>query len=215
MIWVYGVCLRQARPHPPVRGRGHAPLETITHGRLAAVVSRAAPEQQEATVDGLHAHARVVDALMDEATVLPVRFGTRFAEPLAVRSALAVRRPALLAALQRVEGCVEIAVRVSMPERRSLLAAVGGPHLHASLRDRRLASALHDPLADLSVETRIWPTIARGELLRAAYLVPRGEVGAFCAAADELEHEYPRVDLTCTGPWPAYSFVDGQGHDSG
>lgn len=203
MIWVYAICPRQGGPHPPVRGRGQAPLESIAHGGLVAVVSRAASGDEEATVDALHAHARVVDALMDEATVLPVRFGTGFAEPLAVRSALAVRRRPLLAALRRVDGCVEIAVRASVPGRRD---ATADPR--ARLRDRRLAAALHEPLAAFAVATRAWPTLVRGEVLRAAYLVPRREVPAFCAATAAIDHEYPQVDLTCTGPWPAYSFVD-------
>jgi hypothetical protein len=142
---------------------------------------------------------------MDETTVLPVRFGTRFDQPLAVRSALAVRRQPLLTALGQVDGCVEMTIRANLPDRRHLIAADRPP----DPREQRLKAALHDPLAGLAVAARVWPALVPGELLRAAYLVPRGELPAFEEAAAELEHEFPRVDLMCTGPWPVYSFADG------
>jgi hypothetical protein len=205
MIWVYGICSRYVRPQLPVHGRGQAPLELVTHGSLLAVVSHAASGDEAPSTQGLHAHARVVDALMDQTTVLPVRFGTHFAEPLAVRSALAVRRQPLLAALAQVGGCVEMAVRASLPDRRHLVAVDRLPYPP----DRRLKDALHDPLAGLAVAARVWPALVPGEVLRAAYLVPRAELPAFQEAAAELEQAFPRVALTCTGPWPTYSFVDG------
>lgn len=204
MIWVYGICACDARPRLDVRGRGEAPLETVAHGGLLAVVSQAAEDDEPPTTAALHAHARVVGALMDETTVLPVRFGTGFAESLAVRSALAVRRTPLLHALEHVDGCVEMAVRASVPDRPRLAAA----DRLASPPDRRLKAALHEPLGGLAIAARVWPALVPGEVLRAAYLVPRAELPAFQEATAELELEFPRVVLTCTGPWPPYSFVD-------
>jgi hypothetical protein len=207
MIWVYAICEGVIRV-PPVRGRGQARLAAIAHGGLAAVVSRAEPGTDEATNDALHAHARVVDALMDEHTVLPARFGTCLADPLAVRAALAVKRRRLRAALRRVDGCVEIGIRATATDRTTTTATTGREYVRARLRDGRLAAALHGPLAGLAVASRMRPVLVRGELLRAAYLVPRAEIAAFCAATGELEREYPQVGLTCTGPWPAYSFAE-------
>jgi hypothetical protein len=206
MIWVYAICEGVTRV-PPVPGRGQARLAAIAHGGLAAVVSHAEPGADEATADAMHAHARVVDALMDEHTVLPVRFGTCLVDPLAVRAALAVKRRRLRAALHRVEGCVEIGIRATA-DPTTTTATDGREYVRARLRDGRLAAALHGPLAGLAVASRMRPVLVRGELLHAAYLVPRSELEAFCAATGELEREYPQVGLTSTGPWPAYSFVE-------
>lgn len=207
MIWIYAICEGRFRA-APVWGRGHAPLEAIRHGGLVAVVSQADEGAEEVPADAMRAHARVVDALMDEHTVLPVRFGTRLANPLAVRAALAVKRDRLHAGLRRVEGCVEIAIRATAPDRSTTTATDGREYVRARLRDERLAAALHGPLERLAVASHVRPVLARGDLLRAAYLVPRADVATFCVAIDELEHEYPQLDLTCTGPWPAYSFAE-------
>lgn len=207
MIWVYAICERSTRL-PAVPGREHARLQGITHGPLLAVGSRSAPETKEPAADALQAHARVVDALMDEHTVLPARFGTQFADRLAVRAALAVRRVPLETALVRVAGCVEIAVRANTPEPTAVPAGDGRAYVQSKLRERRLAAAVHEPLAERAVAARIRPASVRGELLRAAYLIPSEEAAAFCAAAAQLEREHPPLVLSCTGPWPAYSFVD-------
>jgi hypothetical protein len=208
MIWVYAIC-DDVIQLPPVRGRGQARLTAISHGGLAAVVSSAEPGAEETTDDALHAHARVVDALTDEHNVLPVRFGTCLADTLTLRASLAVRRRRLHRALRRVEGCVEIGIRATAPDRCTTTATDGREYVRARLRDGRLAAALHGPLAGLAVSSRMRPVLVRGDLLRAAYLVRRADVRAFCAVSDELEREYPQVGLTCTGPWPAYSFAEG------
>jgi Gas vesicle synthesis protein GvpL/GvpF len=44
-------------------------------------------------------------------------------------------------------------------------------------------------------------------VLNAAYLVSDHRADAFRAAAADLRDEHPSVQLTLTGPWPAYSFV--------
>lgn len=38
-------------------------------------------------------------------------------------------------------------------------------------------------------------------------LVERGRVGAFTAALDRFRAGHPRFGISCTGPWPPYSFV--------
>jgi hypothetical protein len=48
-------------------------------------------------------------------------------------------------------------------------------------------------------------------LLSAAYLVDRGDVGAFLEAVDEAARRYPEVELLCTGPWPAHTFAQAVG----
>jgi len=40
-----------------------------------------------------------------------------------------------------------------------------------------------------------------------AYLVAENEVGAFADRVRALQAEQPDADLSCTGPWPPYSFM--------
>jgi len=46
------------------------------------------------------------------------------------------------------------------------------------------------------------------EVLCAAYLLDRGQVSRFSALLAELQAANPELRLTCTGPWPPYSFAE-------
>ena len=52
------------------------PVYAVSQGGLAAVVSDSPFERYEATRANLVSHERVVEAVMQEQTPLPVRFGT-------------------------------------------------------------------------------------------------------------------------------------------
>ncbi len=57
-------------------GAPDLPVYTVPWGELAAVVSDSPVERYEATRQNLVSHERVVEAIMQEQTPLPVRFGT-------------------------------------------------------------------------------------------------------------------------------------------
>lgn len=86
-----------------------------------------------------------------------------------------------------------------------------------------LASArtVYAELGRLAVTSRLYPPQApdlAGEqapmVLNAAYLVADKRAGEFAAAIDGLTASHRFVQLTLTGPWPAYSFV-GEGDGPG
>jgi hypothetical protein len=109
-----------------------------------------------------------------------------------------------------VRGCVEFGLRV--------LPVDTGPHLDASsgaeyMRTRleelrgqdRLVAELHEPLARLARES----TLQRDDGgIRAAYLVERRNAASFREAAESLERA-TELAAVCTGPWPPYSFAEG------
>jgi hypothetical protein len=210
VIWVYALCEQPDLPLPRVRGLADAPLETIAEGPLVAVLSRHAHAPDELGLDALWAHERVVESLMADRAVLPMRFGTRLPSADDVREALAERREVLLDALNRVRGRVELAVRTMPPGASSPPPAVasGSEYLRARLAGARTLKALHEPLAALAVAARCWPERAPGEPRRSSYLVDEPAVPDFRRAVERLQREHPEAALLCTGPWPAYSFVE-------
>jgi hypothetical protein len=213
VIWVYAMCERAELQLPQVRGLSQAPLEGIAEGQLLAVATRHEREPEEPALDALWAHERVVEALMAERAVLPMRFGTRLPDAGGVRAALAARREVLLDALDRVRGRVELAVRAVQPAADAAgasapAAASGRGYLRARLRSGRAGAVLHEPLAALAVAARRWPQLAPGELLRGSYLVDKATVVRFRSAVERLQREHPEAALLCTGPWPAYSFME-------
>jgi Gas vesicle synthesis protein GvpL/GvpF len=199
MIWLYAVCERPERPLPRVRGLEDRPLEGVACGDLLAVATRHASVPEVPAVDALWTHERVIEAIQAERAVVPVRFGTREPGVGSVRTALTASREPLLEALERVRGRVELAVRALEPE-----FGRGG---RAYLRRRRHAAELHHSLAAYAVEARRRPERG-GELLRASYLVEPAGLEPFRVAVERLQREHPRLELVCTGPWPAYSFAE-------
>jgi hypothetical protein len=193
VIWVYAICDRPERPAPP-------PLEGCSAGGVLAVFAR---DEHEPTPEALWAQERVLEQLMSDRAVLPLRFGTRLEDEDALRAVLAADQARFHEALARVRGRVELGVRVRAPEAPA--PAGGREYLLGKLRLERDAAELHAPLAELAVEARRRP--AAGDLLRAAYLVDAHAVDAFRAAVERLQRAHPGLTIVCTGPWPAYSFV--------
>jgi hypothetical protein len=152
----------------------------------------------------------LLESLMEDRDLLPVRYGTRVADERAAAAAVAGRGGELRARLERVRGAVELAVRARPRETEAAPPAArsGREYLAARLGRSRAAVALHEPLAALARASAIQPG---DELLRAAYLVDRAAVAAFADRVGELQRAHPQLALVCTGPWPPYSFAEGAG----
>jgi len=204
VIELYAVTDHPTPPLPDV-----APLRVVPCRDLAAVCAPAG--DPELSPEALWRHEEVVEALMRDRDLLPVRFGTRLPDEAAAARAVADRREALAVALQRVRGAVELAVRL-------LAEAEGGQEAEAPaggadyMQQRRaaaeVAAAIHAPLSRLARASAERPSPVRNEVLRAAYLVDREAVERFGHAVAGLQREHPRLRILCTGPWPPYSFAE-------
>ena len=209
MIWVYGICDRPDAPPPPERGLAQAPLDGVRAGGLLAVLSRHADAPADPVPDALWVHERVIERLMADRTVLPMRFGTRLADDGALQEILAARQDEFLAALDRVRGRVEIGVRAmqppAAPDAGTTPAPSGRAYIEGKLRVGRAAATVHEPLAALAAASTRHAASRPDELLRASYLVDHDAVAGFQAAVERVQR--PDLAIVCTGPWPPYSFV--------
>jgi len=218
VIWVYGICERPDTPPPQGSGLAQAPLDGVREGELLAVISRHADPPRDPALDALWEHERVIERLMTERAILPMRFGTRLSGDEALRQHLADRQQEFLAALDRVRGRVELGVRAmqraaaqdtSAPPARDALT--GRAYIDDKLRRARWlergADGLHEPLAALAAASTRHTARAPDELLRASYLVDVSAVVDFRAAVERLQRGDADTAILCTGPWPPYSFV--------
>ena len=208
-MWVYGVTEEPAQRIPAERGLEDARLEGVEAGGLLAVVSWHEDPPREPSHEALWAHERVVESLMAEGPVLPMRFGTALPDADAVRSAVAARREELAAALDLVRGRVELGVRVQATgdEEDRARPVTGREYLLARIAADDRATAVHRPLDAHAVASRRRATSEAGEVLRAAYLVDAETVPAFRAEVERMQAEHGGLAVLCTGPWPPYSFV--------
>ncbi|MBX3014901.1 MAG: GvpL/GvpF family gas vesicle protein [Caldilineaceae bacterium] len=211
----------QPMPAVPTRGIDNQPLQWVTCGGLAAVISKWEPALMLPAHDtdpkALHHYEQVVEAVMNQAPILPMRFGMVLADLSSVSDLLATRQQPLLANLDHVTGRVEMGLRVlwepPLTPRTSL------PYQRRRGRQRKpeqilyrqaegLAQKLHQALRPLAVDIRLSILQTQHLLLSAAYLVPTTAVAGFHAKVASLRQQYPELALLTSGPWPAYHFLN-------
>jgi gas vesicle protein GvpL/GvpF len=200
-------------PTPPVPRLGQ--LRVIPSGDLAAVCGPAT--DGEVTAEALWQHERLVEALMQDRDVLPVRYGTRLPDDDAAARTLQDNQAEFTASLEAVRGAAELAVRVFAGADGAPAATppseptTGTAYLRARARSAAAASdagmIVHEPLSRAARAATSAQVNRPGELLRAAYLVDREAVASFSARVQEIQDGNPHLRITCTGPWPPYSFT--------
>ena len=209
MIELYAIT---DNPGPPLPDVGQLVLVPVNG--LAAVCGPAS--ERDVSPETLWRHEDVLEALMADRDLLPVRYGTRLENEAAVASAVRERRDELAALLDRVRGAVELSVRVvangtplSAPSVAEVTSGAEYLRLRANTeasRDRT-ARALHEPLSALA-RASFQGSPRPPELLRAAYLIERDAVEPFAAEVAGLQDAKPELSILCTGPWPPYSFTE-------
>jgi hypothetical protein len=207
VIELYAIAAHPGPPLPAI-----APLHAVPADGLAAICAPA--EEREITPDTLWQHEQVVEALMEDRDLLPVRFGTRLDDDAAAARSVAERRAELERALERVRGAVELSVRglfVETGPDAEQAAESGADYLRYKRRTAAAQSAVarevHEPLAALARAHARRSPRPPAEALRAAYLVDRGAVRGFTRLVARLDERHPELRLLCTGPWPPYSFA--------
>jgi hypothetical protein len=182
------------------------------------------------------AHHEVIETVAKERSVVPMRLATVYSSEEAAGDMLRERAADLRQALTRLTGRSEWGVKayVVMPDdsaagqRAETHDPAPGPGAAYLMRRRAQlaarqdarqeavasAQAVHAELGQLSASARVYPPqspeIAGHPgvmVLNAAYLVAEDRAEEFGAAVTELAARHGALQLTLTGPWPAYSFV--------
>jgi hypothetical protein len=200
-------------PTPPIP-RADA-VRVVASGQLAAVCGPVLT--REVTADALWQHEQIVESLMADRDVLPVRYGTCVPDDAAATKALQDNYAEFAASLEAVRGAVELAVRVfpagaalPLPAARAE-PMTGTEYLRARARSAAEESdaraIVHEPLARAARAETVARAGRPGELLRSAYLVDRDATESFSARVRRIQEGNPQLKITCTGPWPPYSFT--------
>jgi hypothetical protein len=210
MIYLYAVT-EPGVPAPDAPGLDDQPLEVVGGGQVAALVSRHERGAFEPDPDTLWRHDQVVERAMDNGTVLPARFASTFADIAALTDTLEREEADLRRALDGVRGCVELAVRVSLPASDRPTPRDGRAYVATKLlghqESRFVAEQALEPLAEHAVRSRRGALGGDSSTLSASYLVRADEVSSFAERVRQLAQDNSELSLSCTGPWPPYSFV--------
>jgi hypothetical protein len=180
------------------------------------------------------AHEAVVEyfARNSDASVVPMKMFTMFSSAELAVSEMRARRKNIKAVLDRVARSEEWGVRVTAKPPRVLRAPVQRPRTGTAFltarkktRDQLRAAARQSTEA----ATRVFKELSRfakdsrqrhevppgaiAPLLDAAFLIPVRQRAEFRRAVNRLARTCAEAgaDLTVTGPWPAYNFVQMSG----
>ncbi len=228
MIYVYAMTDRPEAPLPTQSGQHDEALAKVIWRDVVAVVSRFDGSQLSKTADELWRHEEVVEALMNDRAVVPVRFGTLLPSPQRVNDLLCRAYDALTQDIERVRGQIEIGVRFLTAVDAAETSSEGMPlfrngpgsaYLWArlvrqrELRDRQRATlSLVREAFDLLASHANASTLDDGPDDRrgtsAAFLVSRDRLECFRDIVGGVANAHPELALLCTGPWPPYSFVN-------
>jgi hypothetical protein len=211
-VYVHGVT--RAGERGAIEAAGARP---VVDGELAAIVTEAAGETRAA--DLMRRHWRVLEAVAEQATVVPVQFGTAMAGEDAVTGEfLAPRRHSLEAQLAYFDGKVQLTLKGTYDEAVLLRSIIESSPAVAQLRERvrglseaaghfervrlgelvaaeveqvraRDAEALHARLDGLAVATNREPATGLQAAVNSAFLVERGRADEFARAVDAAADE--------------------------
>lgn len=218
---------------------GLSPARLVAHAGLGCVVSRHLGDDPRTVARDklfrhLLRHQQIVEAVMRERTVLPVRFGTVVEDPSEIALFLEQARDSLAGALESARGKIEVEVAATWDLARALgavrretvvagavkvLAAAGDPSTVDKVRLGRLVKVAMDCRKDTYREmmlARLGP-LAHGVVSNAllseelvmnvAFLIDRARQAEFDRQIRELDRlTGNEIRLRTIGPLPPYSF---------
>ena len=235
MLYLYALIAPLDGLPEAVRGIDKAPLWMVEAGGLSAVVSTLPPGEVLPTPRRLWQHEQVVEALMTQAAVVPLRFATLMPDEAAVAQCLAERKAGIVQDLERVQGCVELSLRVVRmalpPSPRVAGDGLPCPDLLASekngrtfeiayraarlqrdalrRREESVGEMINRSLCEHAVDHVYQVQPGAGAIVRASYLVEASRLRAIKNTVYRLMAAHRHLHFLCTGPWPPYHFVHG------
>jgi hypothetical protein len=111
---LYALCRADdTRPNHSLRGLESAPVYTIDQSGIRAIVSDTLSARLRPNRSNISAHQRVLKSLTTDTTVLPMRFGVLARDAGAVERLLATNMESINEHFERLNGRVEMGLRVS------------------------------------------------------------------------------------------------------
>jgi hypothetical protein len=241
--YIYAIVARDSAVPAKLAGFGGHPVELIPHGNLAAAASVVDPAELQPSTGSVLKHEEVVERLGETVPLLPVRFGTAFADKDDVVTVLSKQHNTLLADLHRLGDKAEFGLTVLWPEAGSdgetegsaghqkpvPSTALGTPGPGTRYLQKRLAEQRHDEnlraraqelsdlleadLAPFALDSRRTILPTPRIAIRAAYLLHPSNMEAYHEAFERSRETHPELRFLLTGPWPPYSFVSTSGEN--
>jgi hypothetical protein len=213
-------------------------VSTISYEDVSAIVSRTPVIRYDLSRENLLAHQRVIEEVMKEFTVLPVRFCTIAESAEDIRGVLRKRHSEFKGLLRDMDNKVELGVKVLWRDIKAVFSEIGEEGNIKKLKEKiglmpldrsqserialgkmvqkalevkkeREAEGILDILRPLAVETKLNKVHGDSMVLNAAFLVDGGRVRDFDGKISELSAmKNGRMIFKYVGPVPPFNFVN-------
>ncbi len=197
-LYVYGIT-EQTAIQTEVEGvYGASSLRSVDYKSLSALTCPIDTTEPERTDEAVAAHDDVLRTVVerdDVQTVVPMGFGMAFKNARTLKGVMRGARRAFRKALNDVEGCVELGLKVVDPADGSADPDALRATLDAELDPLSVGQTDDDLFSDRLVANR-------------SYLVEQADRGAFDDAVETVEAAHEEMLIKYTGPWAPYNFVD-------
>ena len=242
--YLYGVVPADARADFGPIGLDGGDVRTVSDGGIGIVASHAAripfaEVAPEKTLQYLAQHQRVLEQVMRDSPVIPLKFGTYADDDGQVLEILRAGRSEFAGALEKYADKVEVDLAASWADLNSVLAEIAadqavisakaeiGNQAQATMAQRVRIGQLVKELLDqknkviaerlLVVLRSKWPNIVvnpprdDSAVLNAAVLIDRSGQAEFDQILDQLDRCYDnRINFRRVGPLPPYSFATAE-----
>ncbi|MFA4844530.1 MAG: GvpL/GvpF family gas vesicle protein [Candidatus Margulisiibacteriota bacterium] len=218
-----------------IGGRGDE-VTTISCEGLSAVVSNTPMTKYTLSRDNLIAHEKAIEKVMQEFTVLPVRFCSIAESADEIRNLLGKRHSEFKSLLRDMDGKVELGLKAFWKDMKVIYKEIANSP-EVSAKKKKGASGLEEQIEAGKLVERLLEkkkeeegeeilthlrhsayNIALGKLLtenmflNAAFLVDKAREMEFDTLVDELDKKYSakggRAQFKYVGPLPPYNFVN-------
>ncbi|MDH7578642.1 MAG: GvpL/GvpF family gas vesicle protein [Bacillota bacterium] len=236
--YLYGIINTQASLCFAVNSKGvEVAVYTIHYQDLACLVSDTSSPVCDPLPENLLTHEKVLQAALQDYTVLPVRFGTILKDRPAVEAFLAQNYFEIKQVLADLTGKIELGLKViwkkdafireieaaepripelkkriaeRLPEECTGLRLQLGQLVAGVVEDRRrfYVRVIYEPLAECAFLASLNPLAGERMVLNAAFLVEKEREAEFDRLVNRVCEKFEdRFDFKYTGPWAPSSFI--------
>jgi hypothetical protein len=199
-------------------GDRDGPVITIAYRDLSAVVSSVPMTKYVVSKETMVAHEKVIEAVMKDYTVLPVRFYTVAPNAEEIRGLLRRRYSEFKKLLRELDNKVELGLKALWKDMNVIFRGIveGNEEIKAEMVKPALEKekaeereALLQPLRPLSSDLCLNKTYGDDMIMNAAFLVDRAREKEFDIRVGQLAAGHGgRIEFKYVGPAPPYSFVN-------
>ncbi len=178
-------------------GFGGNEVYTIDYRDFSPVVSIAPVKKYEVNEEEVELHKNIVQAVMNEHSVIPVAYGMVFKNKKLITVAMSAGYKAIKKAMESIDNKIELGVKVITPKE----AGLNGKTEECKLE-------YMERLKKISNDSKELKLFSKRLVLNASFLVAKDKVNEFSIEVENLNNKYDYLKTQYSGPWPPYNFVD-------